>query len=194
MAFLVYYYLLFFAIFRIRHRRCAINKGVLKILTKFKGNQLCWSLFCNKVTSMRPATLFKKELQHMCFPVKFAKLLRTLFIQNTSGGRLRIFLRWNLIFMLQRCCLKFLQKRVTFVHIFLSVYLSIYIISKLTCQYITSQIYQVHFENHHKVFSQKYLTLQYLLFTERSYILKQTCRFQLQVCLSVYDPSVVTRH
>ena len=91
MAFLVYYYLLFFAIFRIRHRRCAINKGVLKILTKFKGNQLCWSLFCDKVTSMRPATLFKKELQHMCFPVKFAKLLRTLFIQNTSGGRIKNF-------------------------------------------------------------------------------------------------------
>ena len=143
---------------------------------------------------MRPATLFKKELQHRCFPVNFAKLLRTLFIQNTSGGRIKNFLRWDLIFMLQRCCLKFLQKKVTFVHTFLSVYLSIYIISKLTCQYITSQNYQAHFENHHKVFSQKYLTLQYLLFTERSYILKKTCRFQLQICLSVYEPSVVTRH
>ena len=31
-------------------------------------------------------------------------------------------------------------------------------------------------------------------FTERSYILKQTCSFQLQVCFTIYDLSVDTRH
>ena len=36
------------------------------------------SLF-NKIT-----TLFKKKLQHRCFLVEFAKLLRTPFFQNTS--------------------------------------------------------------------------------------------------------------
>ena len=34
----------------------------------------------------RPATLLTKRLQYRCFPVNFAKLLGTLFLQNTSGG------------------------------------------------------------------------------------------------------------
>ena len=31
------------------------------------------------------ATLLKKRLWHRCFPVDFAKFLRTPFLQNTSG-------------------------------------------------------------------------------------------------------------
>ena len=38
-----------------------------------------------------------------------------------------------------------------------------------------------------------YLTLSSLVFTKRSYIPKQTCSFQLQVCLSMYDLLVNTR-
>ena len=34
---------------------------------------------------VEPATLLKKKLWHRCFPVNFAKLLRTPFSQNTSG-------------------------------------------------------------------------------------------------------------
>ena len=34
----------------------------------------------------RPATLLKKRLWHKCFPVNFAKFLKTLFLQKTSGG------------------------------------------------------------------------------------------------------------
>ena len=37
------------------------------------------------------ATLVKKRLWHRCFPVYFAKFLRTTFLQNTSG-RLLLFL------------------------------------------------------------------------------------------------------
>ena len=33
----------------------------------------------------RPAILLKKRLWHWCFPVNFAKFLRTHFLQNTSG-------------------------------------------------------------------------------------------------------------
>ena len=33
-----------------------------------------------------PATLIKKSLWHRCFPVNFAKFLRTSFLQNTSCG------------------------------------------------------------------------------------------------------------
>ena len=32
-----------------------------------------------------PAALLKKRLWHRCFPVNFAKFLRTPFLQNTSG-------------------------------------------------------------------------------------------------------------
>ena len=34
--------------------------------------------------------LYYKRFQHRCFPVNFAKFLRTSFIQNTSGGLLWI--------------------------------------------------------------------------------------------------------
>ena len=42
------------------------------------------SLFFNKVAGLWPATLIKKRLWHRCFPVNFAKFLRTP-LQNTSG-------------------------------------------------------------------------------------------------------------
>ena len=35
--------------------------------------------------AIRAATLLKKRLWHRCFPVNFAKLLKTPFLQNTSG-------------------------------------------------------------------------------------------------------------
>ena len=50
---------------------------------KFTGKHLCQSLFLNKVTGLRPATLLKKSLWHKCFPVNFAKFLRTPFLLNT---------------------------------------------------------------------------------------------------------------
>ena len=57
---------------RSSHRRCSIEIGVVKILTKFTGKHLCQSLF--KVTGLRPATLLKMRLWHRCFPVNFVKL------------------------------------------------------------------------------------------------------------------------
>ena len=55
------------------------KKAVLKNFAKFTGKHLCQSLFFNKVADLRPATLLKKRLWHRCFPVDFAKLLRTPF-------------------------------------------------------------------------------------------------------------------
>ena len=43
-------------------------------------------MFCRN----RPATLLKKSLSHICFPVNFAKFLRTPFLQDTSGRLLTI--------------------------------------------------------------------------------------------------------
>ena len=54
------------------------KKNVLKTFVKFTGKHLCQSL--------RPPTLLKKRLWHRCFPVNFAKFLRTTFLKNISGG------------------------------------------------------------------------------------------------------------
>ena len=70
---------------RSSHQRCSMKKGVLRNFTKFTGKHLCQSLLFNKVAGLRPATLLKKRLWHRCFPVNFAKFLRTPFLQNTSG-------------------------------------------------------------------------------------------------------------
>ena len=44
---------------------------------KFIGKLPRQSLYFNKVRGLRPATLLKKRLWHRCFPVDFAKFLRT---------------------------------------------------------------------------------------------------------------------
>ena len=53
--------------------------GVFKTFAKFTGKHLCQSLFFNKVAGLRPVTILKVGLWHMCFPVNFAKFLETLF-------------------------------------------------------------------------------------------------------------------
>ena len=55
------------------------KKGVLINFAKFLGKHRCERLFFNKVAGLRPATVSKKGLWHRCFPVNFAKFLRTPF-------------------------------------------------------------------------------------------------------------------
>ena len=65
---------------------------VLKISSNFTGKHLRQSLFFNTVTGLRPATLLKKRLWHMPFPVNFEKFLRTtVFMEH---------LRWLLLYYL----------------------------------------------------------------------------------------------
>ena len=56
------------------------KKDVFTNSAKFRGKHLCQSLFFNKVSDRRPATLLKKRLWHRCFPVNFAKFLRIPFL------------------------------------------------------------------------------------------------------------------
>ena len=58
------------------------KKSVLRNFAKFTGKHLCQGLFFNRVAGLSPATLLEQRLWHRCFPVNFAKFLRT----NTSGG------------------------------------------------------------------------------------------------------------
>ena len=50
----------------------------------FKMFFIIWEVLYEK-RPRRTATLLKKKLWHRCFSVNFAKFLRTLFLQNTSG-------------------------------------------------------------------------------------------------------------
>ena len=65
-----------------------VKKKLLKIFAKFTEKQLRQSLFFNKAAGMRPeaCNFSKKRLWRRCFPVNFAKFIRTPFLQNTSGG------------------------------------------------------------------------------------------------------------
>ena len=52
--------------------------GVLKNFGTFTRKYLCWSLLLIKLQAWR--TIIKKKLQRRCFPVKFAKFLKTPFL------------------------------------------------------------------------------------------------------------------
>ena len=62
-------------------------KVVLKNFANFTGKHLCQSLIFNKVAGLRPA-LLKKRLWHKCFPVNFAKFLKTRFFMEHLWGML----------------------------------------------------------------------------------------------------------
>ena len=76
---------------RSSHRRCSVRKGVLRNFAKLTGKHLCQRLLFNKVAGL--TTLFKMRLCHKCFPVDFAKFLRTPFLQNTYGRLLLLLQR-----------------------------------------------------------------------------------------------------
>ena len=55
------------------------EKSVFKSFPNFTGKHLCWSLFLKNLQA-EGLQLHKIRLQHKCFPVKFAKFLRTPFL------------------------------------------------------------------------------------------------------------------
>ena len=60
-----------FKIIRSNHLEVFCKRAVLKNLTKSTGKHLCQSL--------KPTTLLRNRLWHSCFPMNFAKFLRTSF-------------------------------------------------------------------------------------------------------------------
>ena len=83
-------------IFRSSHSQIFFKIGVLKSLRNFTGKHLCWSLFLKNLQA-EALQLYLKSLQHCCFPVKFAKFLRTLFFTEHLRWLLLLF-RWLLYF------------------------------------------------------------------------------------------------
>ena len=78
-------------LFRSSRPEAFCKKGVLRNFAKFTGKHLHQSLFFNKAAHLRPATLLKKRIWQSCFPMTFAKFLRTPFITEH--------LRWLLLFV-----------------------------------------------------------------------------------------------
>ena len=70
-------------------RRCSVKKMLLEIFQDSQENTCARDSFFNKVAGLSPATLLKKSLWHRCFPVNFAKFLRTHFFTEH--------LRWLLL-------------------------------------------------------------------------------------------------
>ena len=66
--------------YRSSRQEVICEKSVLRNFKKFTGKHLCWNLFFNKVSGLRPATFLKKRLWHKCFPVNIEKFLRTPFV------------------------------------------------------------------------------------------------------------------
>ena len=62
-------------------RRCSVKKVLLEISQNSKENTCVRASFLTKLEAwgLRPATLLKKKLWHDCFPLNFAKFLRTPF-------------------------------------------------------------------------------------------------------------------
>ena len=61
------------------------KKGVLENFSKFTEIRLCQSLIFNIFLRSEACNFIHKETLDICFPVNFAKLLRTPFLQNTFG-------------------------------------------------------------------------------------------------------------
>ena len=70
-------------------QRCSVKKVFLEISQSHRKTPVPETLF-NKFAGLRPATLLKKSLWHRCFPVNFAKFLRTPFFTEH--------LRWLLLY------------------------------------------------------------------------------------------------
>ena len=62
------------------------KKGVLRSFTKFTWKHLCWSLFLNKVSGIRPQTPLKRDSNRGVFRWILWNVLRTPFLQNPSGS------------------------------------------------------------------------------------------------------------
>ena len=58
----------------------------LKNFANFTGKHLSWNLFFNKVAGQKACNFIKNRLQHRCFHVHFAKLLRATLLQSTSSA------------------------------------------------------------------------------------------------------------
>ena len=68
--------------YRSSHRGCSVTKGIIRNFAKFTGKHLSQSLFFYNAAGLETCNFIKKRLRHRCFPVNFAKFLRTPFTKH----------------------------------------------------------------------------------------------------------------
>ena len=64
-------------------RRFFIKKPFLKI-SKYSPENTCVRVSFNKVAGLQPCNFIKERLQRKCFPVNFAKFLKTPILKDIS--------------------------------------------------------------------------------------------------------------
>ena len=79
-AFFCFFYLVpFLFLLEAVVQRCSVKKLLLEISQNLQENTCVRVSFLIKFVGLRPSTLLKKRLLHMCFTVNFVKFLRTPF-------------------------------------------------------------------------------------------------------------------
>ena len=71
---------------------CSVKEVFLEFSQNLQENTCVRDSFSNKVVDLRLATLLKKRIWHRCFPVNFAKYLRTAFPTEHIWWLLVVFL------------------------------------------------------------------------------------------------------
>ena len=71
---------------------CSVKKDVLKKFYNFYRKTPVLKTLFNKVVALQACNFIKKR-QRRCFPVKFAKFLRTPILKNICEGLLLLFFR-----------------------------------------------------------------------------------------------------
>ena len=112
---------------RSSHQRTSM---FLEILQNSQENTCARVSFLIKLQAV-PATLLKKRFWHGCFPVNFAKFLRTHFLQNTSGRLLLEYVRLHLHIQINNY-----NRYLKFFMLFLNWHMDI-LICWILCNYIT---------------------------------------------------------
>ena len=84
------------------------KKSVLRNFAKFTGKHMCQSLFFNEITGLRPATSLEdsetlrlRDFWHRCFPVNFAKFLRTSFFYRAAPEAASEYIKWDTLKIFQ---------------------------------------------------------------------------------------------
>ena len=89
-------------IFRKSRLEVFCKKGVFQKFQKIHRKEPVLEFLFNKVAGIQFATLLKKGFYYRCFPLNFAKFLRTIVSKNSSNGIFCIFVLWIIILVLSQ--------------------------------------------------------------------------------------------
>ena len=130
-------------------KRCSVKKVFLEIFQNSQENTCVGVSFYIKLHGLNPATLFKNRPWYRCFPVNFAKFLRTTFF--TKHFRWLLLSKFTLVLALMLNLLKLITKtkrgkpkaRSSSIQAFLIVSRSTYIITQSSVNSFSPKIFRL---------------------------------------------------